>query len=50
MGKQKRIKNTSDFPDHVIQTIARCLLPSILEDFENEDIQKEFEEWKKKQA
>ena len=45
MGRQKCIRNTTRYPDHVIETIARCLLPSILEDLEDENIQREFREY-----
>ena len=45
MGRQKCIRNTTCYPDHVIESIARCLLPSVLEDLEDENIQKEFREY-----
>ena len=37
-------------PRHEIEALARCLLPEIQKFFESEDGQREFEEWKKRQA
>lgn len=37
-------------PDHEVEAIAECLLPAIRDFFESEEGQREFEEWKKKQA
>jgi len=33
----------------ILMRIARCLLPDILADFENEDVLREFEQWKAEQ-
>lgn len=37
-------------PDSAIESLARCLLPAIQSYFESEEGQKEFAEWKEKQA
>lgn len=34
-----------DIPDDVIESLARCILPSIRAYFESEEGQKEFSEW-----
>ena len=39
----------SDIPRHVLESIARCLLPDIQAFYESEEGQREFEEWKKRQ-
>ena len=36
-------------PDHVIDSLARCLLPKIQAYFESEEGQQEFAEWKAQQ-
>lgn len=36
-------------PKHAIESFARRILPDIQESFSNEEIRKEFEEWKKQQ-
>ena len=46
MARKKKPINTTSHPDHVIEKVARCLLPDILSYFESEEGQKEFEEWK----
>lgn len=46
MARKKKPINTTNYPDHVIEKVARCLLPDILTYFESEEGQKEFEEWK----
>ena len=33
-------------PKHEIESLARCLLPEIVEFFESEEGKREFEEWK----
>jgi len=38
-----------DIPDHVIESLARCILPSIRAYFESEEGKREFAEWKRKQ-
>lgn len=41
-------KLKSDIPDEVIESLARCILPSIRAYFESEEGQKEYMEWKTK--
>ena len=48
MGRKKKLINNSDIPQHVIEAIARCLLPDIQTFYESEEGQREFEEWKMK--
>ena len=39
----------SGIPRHVLESIARCLLPDIQAFYESEEGQREFAEWKKQQ-
>ena len=39
-------KPTHEIPDHVIESLARSILPSIQKYFDSEEGQREFEEWK----
>ena len=50
MGRRKKLINNSDIPQHAIETIARCIFPDILAFYESEEGQREFAEWKRKQA
>ncbi len=43
-------KLITDIPDEVIESLARCILPSIRAYFESEEGQKEYAEWKAKRA
>ncbi len=47
MGRKRKVINTTGLPDYVIEKFARALWPTILADFQNPEIQKEFEEWRK---
>ena len=49
MSKKETEKTTPppDIPDHVIESLARCILPSIQAYFESEDGKREFAEWKR---
>ena len=38
--------NNSIYPQHVIESIARCLLPDIIAFYETEEGQRQFLEWK----
>lgn len=49
MGRRKQPKNESGYPDYVIETVARCLFPSILKALKDPETLKEFEEWKKQE-
>lgn len=49
--KETKVNNNhkSDIPDHVIESLARCILPSIRAYFESEEGKREFAEWKRQQ-
>ena len=49
MGRRKKLINNSGIPQHVIENIARCLMPDILAFYESEEGQKEFAAWKAQQ-
>ena len=40
---------TTPYPDHVIEAVARCLLPDIIAAFNSEEGQKMYAEWKYQQ-
>ena len=46
MGRKKKLVNNSVYPQHVIESIARCLLPDIIAFYETEEGQRQFQEWK----
>ena len=46
MGRKKKLVNNSIYPQYVIESIARCLLPDIIAFYETEDGQREFAQWK----
>ena len=46
MGRKKKLVNNSVYPQHVIESIARCLLPDIIAFYETEEGQREFAQWK----
>ena len=46
----KKQKNNTGIPDFELETLARMLLPKIQEMFKDEQIQKEFENWKAERA
>ena len=50
MSRKRKTVNHSDLPDHVVESIARLILPDILAYYESEEGQREFAEWKKAQA
>ena len=49
MGRRKKLINNSGIPQHVIENIARCLMPDIIAFYESEEGQKEFAAWKAQQ-
>ena len=49
MARKKKIINNTPYPQHAIDTVARCLWPDIVAFFESEEGQKEFEAWKRQQ-
>jgi len=48
-NKTNNKNHEPDIPDHVIESLARCILPSIRAYFESEEGKREFAEWKKQQ-
>jgi len=50
LSRKKKLINNSDIPQHVIESIARCLLPDIQAYYESEEGQREFAEWQAKQT
>ena len=46
MSRKRKAVNHSDLPDHVVESIARLILPDILTYYESEESQREFAEWK----
>lgn len=50
MGRKKKIVNNSIYPQYVIESIARCLLPDIIAFYETEEGQRQFAQWKAEQA
>ena len=50
MSRKRKAVNHSDLPDHVVESIARLILPDILAYYESEEGQREYAEWKKRQA
>lgn len=47
--EQKEEVNKSGYPDEAIKTLARCFYPSMVEFFNSEEGQREYEEWLKEQ-
>lgn len=50
MARKKKLINNTSIPEHEIEKIARCLLPDILEFYNSEEGQQEFEAWKKERS
>ena len=50
MNKKKKAVNHSCYPDEVIERLARCFYPAILESFNNEEDQKAFAAWQAEQT
>ena len=50
MNKKKKVVNTSMYPDEVIERLARCFYPAILECFNSEEGQRAFAAWQAEQA
>ena len=48
--KKKKVVNTSIYPDEVIERLARCFYPAILECFNSEEGQRAFAAWQAEQA
>ena len=50
LNKKKKAVNHSCYPDEVIERLARCFYPAILESFNSEEDQKAFAAWQAAQA
>ena len=50
MSRRKKIVNNSDIPQHVIESIARCIWPDIQAYYESEEGQREFAAWQAKRT
>ena len=48
--KKKKAVNNPCYPDEVIERLARCFYPAILESFSNEEYQRAFAAWQAEQA
>ena len=46
MSRKKKPVNNSGMPQHIIESIARCILPDIIAYYETEEGQRQFQEWK----
>ncbi|WP_270193276.1 hypothetical protein, partial [Faecalibacterium prausnitzii] len=46
---KKKKSNKSGYPDEAIKTLARCFYPSMVEFFNSEEGQREYEGWLKEQ-
>ena len=49
LSKKKKPVNKSGYPDEAIKTLAHCFYPSMVEFFNSEEGQREYEEWLKEQ-
>ncbi len=49
LSKKKKSVNKSGYPDEAIRLLARCFYPSMMEFFNSEEGQREYEEWLKEQ-
>ena len=49
MSKKKKSANKSRYPDEAIKSLARCFYPSMMEFFNSEEGQREYNEWLKEQ-
>ena len=46
MSRKRKPINNSGIPQHIIESIARCILPDIIAYYETEEGQRQFQEWK----
>ena len=46
MSRKRKPINNSGIPQHIIEPIARCILPDIIAYYETEEGQRQFQEWK----
>jgi hypothetical protein len=47
--KKSKFTNTTQLPDHEIESLARCFLPYIREYYETEEGRKAYDAWKRAQ-
>lgn len=47
MARKRKFVNKSDYPDHVIERLARTFYPDILASFQSEEGQRAYQEWMK---
>ncbi len=50
MSRKKKLVNNSDIPQHVIESLGRCLWSDILACYENEEERRELAEWQAKRT
>ena len=46
MSRRRKPVNNSGIPQHIIESIARCIRPDIIAYYETEEGQRQFQEWK----
>ena len=46
MSRKRKPVNNSGIPQHIIESIARCMLPDIIAYYETVEGQRQFQEWK----
>ena len=46
MSRKRKPINNSGIPQHIVESIARCILPDIIAYYETEEGQRQFQEWK----
>ena len=46
MSRKHKPVNNSGISQHIIESIARCILPDIIAYYETEEGQRQFQEWK----
>ena len=46
MSRKRKPINNSGIPQHIIESIARCILPDIIAYYATEEGQRQFQEWK----
>ena len=44
MSRKQKLINNSSIPQHIIESIARCILPDIIAYYETEEGQRQFHE------
>ena len=47
MGKRKKLINCTNISQHIIESIALCILPDVLTFYESEEGQRELAEWER---